>query len=238
MRRKRERMAFGDILSAVTAAQIGGLVGLLAAYTAYGVFWRLYLSPIAHIPGPKLAAATWWYEFYYDIILGGQYVFKILELHERYGPIVRINPYEVHIRDPDFFPQLYPTNANKRRDRWHFFTKQFGAPGSGVGTVDHDLHRLRRAAVNPFFSTASVRRLQPVIESCVDALLARFHADGLLADKKPIDILYPFSAFTHDVINEYAFARHSANTSLPDYGAFETDALLTGTVSPPPAFSP
>jgi hypothetical protein len=49
------------------------------------VLQRLYLSPIAKFPGPKLAAATWWYEFYHDVVRGGQYVFKINELHDQYG---------------------------------------------------------------------------------------------------------------------------------------------------------
>jgi hypothetical protein len=26
-----------------------------------------------------------WYEFYYDVVLGGQYTFKIKELHQQYG---------------------------------------------------------------------------------------------------------------------------------------------------------
>jgi hypothetical protein len=46
---------------------------------------RLYFHPLAHIPGPKLAALTWWYEFYFDAIQQGQYVFQIQKLHRLYG---------------------------------------------------------------------------------------------------------------------------------------------------------
>ena len=34
-----------------------GLAAIIA-YTIYGAIWRLYLSPIAHFPGPRLAALT------------------------------------------------------------------------------------------------------------------------------------------------------------------------------------
>lgn len=51
------------------------------------VIYRICLSPIANVPGPKLAAATFWYEFYYDVIKQGRYTWKIKELHEQYGKL-------------------------------------------------------------------------------------------------------------------------------------------------------
>lgn len=54
-------------------------------YCIAGIAYRLYLSPLAKFPGPKLAAATLWYEAYYDVIKNGQYTFKIKELHKKYG---------------------------------------------------------------------------------------------------------------------------------------------------------
>jgi hypothetical protein len=51
---------------------------LLAAY-------RVTLHPLAKFPGPRLAAMTLWYEFYYDVILWGQLTNRIKRLHEEYG---------------------------------------------------------------------------------------------------------------------------------------------------------
>ena len=62
-----------------------GLVTLQLAYTIYTAINRLFFSPLRHIPGPKLAALTSWYEFYFDAIQQGKFVWKIKELHFEYG---------------------------------------------------------------------------------------------------------------------------------------------------------
>ncbi|KAJ2903702.1 Cytochrome p450 [Zalerion maritima] len=207
--------------------------GYLAVCVALLVYWsqlavrRLFLSPIAHIPGPKLAAMTQLYESYYDIWLGGQYTLRILEMHKQYGPIVRISPWEVHVGDADFFNELY-AGSGRRRERWSFFTKQFGADQSTLSTIDHDHHRLRRSALNPFFSNQGVKSLQPVIEERADTLLERLQAYGQTSSK-PLNIMYPFSAFTNDVICEYSFARSEHLIEDAQFGKQSTECLLMGT---------
>lgn len=203
-------------------------LALLAAHASYLILHRLYFSSISHIPGPKLAAFTWGYEFYYDVVLGGQYVFKILDLHKQYGPIIRINPSEIHIADKTFFNTLY-TGSSHRREKWAFYAKQFGADDSVFSTVDHDLHKLRRAALNPFFSATKVRELQPIIDAQVENVLRRLDEHARTSLKEPLDLVVVFSAFTNDVINEYAFARSEHLVDEPDFGRRRIESIFRGT---------
>ena len=58
---------------------------LAVVYLAYGITWRLLWSPLAKFPGPRLAALTLWYEFYYDVIKNGRYMWEIEKMHAKYG---------------------------------------------------------------------------------------------------------------------------------------------------------
>jgi hypothetical protein len=76
-------MAFSEMLSLPMSVVLIVLEAVLVVYLVAGAIYRVYLSPLAKFPGPKLAALTLWYEFYYDVWLGGQYIWKIRELHEQ-----------------------------------------------------------------------------------------------------------------------------------------------------------
>lgn len=58
---------------------------LLLAYGVGLVVYRLYFHPLAAFPGPRLAAATAWWEFYYDVVRDGELVFQLPRLHAKYG---------------------------------------------------------------------------------------------------------------------------------------------------------
>lgn len=74
----------------LVVSSLGLIVLIYTARTIYSV----YFGPLAKFPGPKIAAATLWYEFYYDVILMGRYTFRIKEMHEKYG--IRIPPSLIH----------------------------------------------------------------------------------------------------------------------------------------------
>lgn len=49
------------------------------------VVYRLYVSPLSKFPGSKLAISTECYEFYHQVVRGGQYPWVIQKMHEEYG---------------------------------------------------------------------------------------------------------------------------------------------------------
>ena len=81
----------------------------------------------------------------------------------------------------------------------------FGNSASVFGTLPHDHHRLRRSALAPYFSKASVTRLEPVIRDCIDKLCSRLR--DFQKAKKPVSIEVAFCALTMDIITEYSFGK-------------------------------
>jgi len=81
-------MAFASLTVLLQWSPLSLLIILTALFTAALLalsFYRLFLHSLAKFPGPKLAAITILYEFYYDAIKRGQYTFEIGRMHEKYG---------------------------------------------------------------------------------------------------------------------------------------------------------
>lgn len=130
------------------------------------------------------------------------------------GPIVRINPYELHVNDPSFMPTLYPNGA-KNVEKWSWSAGMFGSTGMAFSTVNHDLHRLRSSAFRNFFSKQSIREYEPTISQLISNLcqgLERHQRNG-----EVVNLVDAYSALTHDVITEYCFADCSNWLLQPDF---------------------
>ncbi|KAK1990315.1 cytochrome P450 [Colletotrichum falcatum] len=205
------------------------LVAVSLLYTAAAAVHRLYFSPLAGFPGSKFAALTLWNEIYWDVVKRGTFMWRIQEMHREYGPIVRINPYELHIIDPEFYDDLY--SSSRKSDKYQWWVKTAGSDESSFSTVPHSLHRLRRGALNPFFSARSVVRLEPLIREKVEKLSARF--DGLARTGEVVRLDAAFMALTMDIICDYSFAHDRRYLDEPDFkllwketviGAFEGGA--------------
>lgn len=198
---------------------------LVILYIAGLSIYRLYFCPIARFPGPRLAALTLWYEFYFDVILSGRYQWKIREMHARYGPIVRITPFELHVDDPKFYDELYVGPGIRITDKYQRSIQGFGRDPAAFSTIPHAVHRMRRAALNPFFSKKSVNELMPVIQAKIDQLCARL--EGFKGTGASVNMVHAYSAFTVDVITEYMFARSLDHLKASDFDPSWHEAIMT-----------
>ncbi|KAI0460036.1 cytochrome P450 [Xylaria acuta] len=188
------------LLQAATMWQL--VVGLGCLSILLRSFYRLFFHPLSHIPGPKLAAISHAYEFYHDVICNGTYIWEIEKMHQKYGPIVRINPREVHIKDPYFYDEVYAP-ASRKREKDPHFVGVFGFPTSMIATVGHDLHRLRRSTLNNFFSKKSVLSLSSIMHEKEEKLMQRLEASCHNDEVVRLDDAY--AALTADVISQYSW---------------------------------
>lgn len=130
------------------------------------------------------------------------------------GPIVRIGPNELHILDHEYYDKLY--NMTTRVDKSPYFYSMLGNPKAMFGTISANLHRVRRGAVNPFFSHYAVRRFSSHMQAIIDRLIARMEACGQKGE--PIPLFYAYRCLTVDIISEYVFAHQFRLLDRADWG--------------------
>lgn len=134
-------------------------------------------------------------------------------LHLEYGPVVRINPHELHIMDPGFYQELY---GDRKMDKYQWWCNLAGAPGSMFATVDAELYRRRRAVLNNFFSKKAVAKLEPLIREKIRILVRRF--EDAVKSREIVRLDCVFMALTMDVICFYCFGKDRGYLNSPDFG--------------------
>lgn len=83
---------------------------------------------------------------YAALKLGTDSYVKHLKLTGGTGPIIRVTPDELHIRDSRFFDEFYGKNLHLDKEGWD---RRFGTEGGVLTTVDAGFHKRRRAALSP-----------------------------------------------------------------------------------------
>ncbi|KAI4090510.1 MAG: hypothetical protein L6R37_007868 [Teloschistes peruensis] len=206
------------------------LIGFaLFFYSGCLVVYRLFLSPLARVPGPGIAALTDFYEIYFDLIQKARFPWKIEELHKTYGqlgPIVRIRPNEVHINDLEYTEVHFSMSTAIDHHKYKPHQKQFGMPQSTFNTIEPGLHRVRRGAIAPFFSKRNVLRLEHMIRAKVDRVCLRM--EEYKKSKSIMDLRLLFGCMTTDIITEYSFPDCFGLLDTPDLSPAWRRTFATG----------
>lgn len=145
-------------------------------------------------------------------------------LTPRSGPIIRIRPDELHIKDSEFYDTLYSRSA--KRDKHHVQTQRLGFTKDAFSTASHDLHRSRRKSLAPFFSLQKIEDFQSVIRQKVDLLCSVI---STYQNGQVLTVDRMWSALTTDVISSYAFAKSMGHLESPGFkdSFHESTVLIT-----------
>ncbi|RPB13088.1 cytochrome P450 [Morchella conica CCBAS932] len=196
----------------LSLSKLEAFIILTTLWTVYriGVYtYRLFLHPLSKYPGPRLAAASSVYEMYHDIVKKGDMTFHMDELHRKYGPIVRISPNKVRLRDSSAFHELHKVGSPLIKDPG--FYSLFGLANSTFSTINPIIHRKQRRILDPMFSRRSILGFENVVQEKCDLLCYKIR-ELEQADSK-VSFHNAFVALTIDIVTEYAYAK-SYNTLL------------------------
>lgn len=175
-------------------------VSQLAALTISQFVYNVFFHPLAGFPGPLHYRGSELPKIFHQI--RGDINDKLLEFHEKYGPVVRLAPGELTFTTSGAVRDIYEKNHGLPPDeslgkRENSF---FGAT-SLLWLADHNEHMRHRKVLSPSFSTASLDAQEPIITGYIDLLMQRFRERA----GQPIDMWAWFNYTTFDIIGDLTF---------------------------------
>ena len=187
---------YGQVAHSIEAVPLYYTIPLLVITLFLGfIIKRRYLSPLRRFPGPFWASVTRWWLVHQ--IFRGDHEKTMLRLHAKYGPIIRISPFEVAISDPDAIKTIYGHTSQftkvrslfkciDRKSNWYlsWHNKNAGNP-SLFSERDEKVHALRRRNVANAYSMSTLVQLEEHVDSCSVQLLKQFER---LAPLGPVDL--------------------------------------------------
>ncbi|KAF5007928.1 hypothetical protein FDECE_5844 [Fusarium decemcellulare] len=172
-----------------------------SAYLLYIIVYNLLFNPLRKFPGPTLWAIS--SIPYVRMCISGQSHRTILQLHQKYGPIVRIGPNDLSMNHPDAMKDLRGhrktgTGENSKDP----ILGQFNADNIiGADRLNHQ--RFRRALARGFSNQAMLDQ-EPIITAYVDTFVQRLHQE-CEGGAKSLDMAQWFNFTTFDIIGDLAF---------------------------------
>lgn len=137
------------------------------------------------------------------------------------GPSLRISPTEVHLSNSHNYSEIYSSSYKYPKDPGFYNAMEGPIRAPVLLTVkSSDEHRVRRAALNPFFSRRSVLELEQIIKTKMENLCGMiqaclyddesFPSTEMMVERKGkgnniFDNHNAIHAYAMDIITEYAY---------------------------------
>ncbi|KAJ2987475.1 hypothetical protein NUW58_g4482 [Xylaria curta] len=177
-------------------------LGILAAGAFTYVIYQYVFSPLAAFPGPLVAKFTKIWRAYG--MYKGTWHRDLVDLHRKYGPVVRIGPNELSVGDPEAFRQIY--RASKAFPKGACYSVIQGTrPFDLANERNEKIHGAQRRLVARPYSMDSTKRFEPQIDVLLDTLLRQL--DGFAKTSQVFDLGFWIQLYAFDVIGTVSFSK-------------------------------
>ncbi|KAB8253313.1 cytochrome P450 [Aspergillus flavus] len=149
------------------------IIGLVAcAYVSY----QCLLSPLARFPGPFAAKLSKGWRAYKTA--NGQWHRKLVDLHRKYGHVVRIAPNELSVGDPSSFRKIYsPAEAGNGFNKAACYSVvQGNRPFDLTGERNEKVHSEQRKLVATAYSMSSMVHFESKVNVVIETLIHKLEA--------------------------------------------------------------
>ncbi|KAH7321513.1 cytochrome P450 family protein [Rhexocercosporidium sp. MPI-PUGE-AT-0058] len=175
----------------------------LACFPVYCIVYAL-LSPLRSVPGPFWARLTRWWLF--SEIYRGEFEKTNIELHKRYGPVVRIAPNEYSIDDPEATKEIYGLGSHFVKSAWYIAS---GSPDPHARAdlftdLDPKRHATNRRKVASLYSMTNLVQMEPLVNDCTGILVKRFTEFAQRGEA--VDMGHWLQCYAFDVIGHVTLA--------------------------------
>lgn len=186
----------------LSATLAKGLVVATVMYIVGNFLYNLFLHPLRKYPGPLLHRAS---RIPYCIsAIQGTLAFEILDLHNKYGSVVRVAPDELAFADATAWKDIMGhKTGGQEMGKWPPFTRVLDTMPSDIISADREEHSRLRRQLGHGFSDKSLREQQPLITGYIDLLIKRLRENS--KDGKPLNIAAWYNYTTFDIIGDLAF---------------------------------
>lgn len=178
-----------------------GLAGLWLLSTAV---CNLFFSPLRNVPGPFFARISkLWYFIH---VYRGQFEHENIELHRKYGPIVRVAPNMYSIDIPDSVNTVYHISSKMPKSSWYEGWKH-PSPDRWTLFPDRDMkrHALTRRRFQYLYSMSSLITYEGYSHECADLLQTQLRRHA--AQGKELDLGHWLQCYAFDVIGNITYSQ-------------------------------
>lgn len=144
--------------------------------------------------------------------------------HSNYslGPIIRIAPLEVRIKDSNYYDEIY-ASSKRRREKSAESVARFDLKDAAFSSISPEDHRKRRSHIEKHFSKQAVSNMEYLIYENIDKL--NHHFKRAFEFQKVISLDAGFAGLTSDVIHKYIYGFNSGNLDHDDFNMSVRDGM-------------